>query len=154
MKTRKATKLIYKNLGIPLITFKLADGTEGEALIDTGSESSLFDKAFVKDHKSQFKIVNTGQKMEQIAFGGKTTTPIIKLTVSFYLKTYRGKKLFASIIEDALLSDLSIVNKDIAEARNVNNAFQAIIGTDILKKLHADINYENNTIIFDSEKQH
>ena len=152
MKTRKTTKLIYRKLAIPFVTFRLADGTEGTALVDTGSESSVIDKAFVKAHKKQFQIEITDKKIEQIGFYGKSFVHIIKLTAPLFFKTYRGRKWFRSKITDALLSDLSPLNQSIAETNKIENAVQAVFGSDLFKALQAEINYQNNTLTINSEE--
>ncbi len=153
MKTRKTTKLVFNNLMIPLVTFRLGDGTEGSALVDSGSESTMIDLKFVKEHKKLFKITKTNLQIEQIGFSGKSTTRIVKLTTSVFMKTFRGKKFFRSLFKDAMLTDLSSVNKGLAESRNMGeNAVQAILGSVILKKLQAEINYRNNTLTVNSEE--
>ena len=152
MKTRKTTKLIYRKLAIPFVTLRLADGTEGTALVDTGSESSVIDKAFVKAHKKQFQVEITDKKIEQVGFVGKTSIHIIKLAAPVFFKTYRGRKWFRVEVKDAMLYDLSHINQNIAEQEKIENAVQAIFGSDLFKALQAEINYQNNTLTVNSEE--
>ena len=153
MKTRKTTKLIYRKLAIPFVTFRLADGTKGTALVDTGSESSVIDKAFVKAHKKQFQVEITDKKIEQVGFVGKTSIHIIKLAAPFFFKTYRGRKWFRVEVKDAMLYDLSHINQNIAEQEKIENAVQAIFGSDLFKAIQAEINYKNSTLTVNSEEQ-
>lgn len=44
-------KLVEHELDIPVVRFFLDDGTEAYAIVDTGSEQTLFDSGFVRQHR-------------------------------------------------------------------------------------------------------
>ena len=51
-----------------------------------------------------------------------------------------------------MLYDLSHINQNIAEQEKIENAVQAIFGSDLFKALQAEINYQNNTLTVNSEE--
>ena len=131
---------------VPMIRIFLPGGTGGWAIIDSGSESTLIDKEFVRKHKEFFKFERTRDKINFVGIDSKSPHHIVnaKGSIAFYQDT----EIFFHKIE-AIVSDLSNVTNHTKENFDVEIA--AIIGSDFLKELNAEINYPDQALYMDDD---
>ncbi|WP_256004235.1 MULTISPECIES: aspartyl protease family protein [Pedobacter] len=114
------------------------------AVVDTGASRSVFDKAFIESHLSDMNYVSTTQA---------TTLFTTSDTVTAVIPQFRIGRL---VISDytAVALDLSSVN--IAYESLGHNPIAAIIGSDILYRHQAVVNFRKlklylSHIAFDNE---
>lgn len=126
---------------IPLIELSLKNGKVCYAVVDTGSESTVFDTQWVRANKEQFDIQLTDKKMVMVGMKEKTTVPIIFSTADFFPKGTDCKIPLCGMI---------------AELSNIENHFEvnsspvsvvALIGSDTLTALNATLDFQNQEII-------
>lgn len=129
---------------VPVVKFYLADGTEGYALVDTGSESTVFDKTWIKDNKKAVQIEITENKLNTISFAGDKDIPIIRVKSSVI---FEPKDTSVFILDlSGMVMDLSGINKHL-EQRGIT--ISAIIGADALSYYGAKLDFNKRQMILD-----
>ena len=136
------TKLVFKNIAIPIIEFTLSNGVCGRGLVDTGSEGTLVDAGFLKANKAAFAIKPTSQKMNFVGFYGSEDRHLIK--VSAFLK-FDGNEV---LMKDAIVAPLDNVNKGLIEMYGEEMAVNIVFGSDFFAENKAEINYQTNKLVF------
>ena len=133
---------------LPLIEFELG-GEKQAALVDTGSESTLF--AHDIPANEDFMLEGTNYVMSLVGLSGETSKKrIIGATAKLLFCDNHGKEQMVTI--EGMLSDLSIISEGICERCGKDIKITAIIGSDFLKGKRAKIDYGNNQLsIIESE---
>lgn len=147
MTKRVKVPFIKQSPLVPMVRIFLPGGTAGWAIVDTGSESTLVDKEFVKNNKELFKTEHTRDKINFIGIDSKSSSPhpIVNLegSIAFYQDQ---KEIFFHKIE-AILSDLSTVSGYTKQNYGVEPS--AILGSDFLQTIHAEVNYPEQAMYID-----
>ena len=122
---------------VPLVRFSY----KGEVycgIVDTGADVTIFGDAIQNDNPSN------GQEINLVAFSGEKTSAAKETTVDLDFFTMRGKT--APIKITGIHSDLSILQNHL-QKNGINLSLQLIIGSDMLHKYQADINFEYTKMI-------
>ena len=122
---------------IPLVLFHLDDGTECPVIVDSGSDATVFDFAFAKDNKKQFKVVHAGSA----TYTGVNSTEERKVVIS-EVNLFKDDAQFKIDVE---VLNLAVAMNGFLAAYGVKPA--AILGSEMLKKYDAKIDYEKRELI-------
>lgn len=115
------------------------DGTEGYALVDTGSDPTMFDKNFILQHKKAFRLVDgAGITMIGLYAEDKNLDKHITTTI-----TVGDIKID---IPDGMIVDLSIVHDAIKTADDNPVRISAIIGCDTLLQYGVSVDFDKKVI--------
>ena len=125
---------------IPIIRLYLDDGTECVAIIDSGSDVTVLDMAFVKAHRNLFEIVATPFRANYVGINSADQHPIVKAKGVYYYDS--GKDCFT-------------ISAEMCNLSGAFSAFEAehgirphmLIGGELLDSLKAKIDYENQALI-------
>ena len=136
MKERIKIPFVENKSVVPVVRFTLDSGATGCAVIDTGSESTVFDKDFVLQNKKSFRIEVTENKISLVGVMENNEAPIVYGTSSVEFAGQPGFKLD--------MQGMIIPLKNIES--NLGFPPAAIIGSDILNKLGAKLNFKRKTM--------
>lgn len=135
----KKISFVECSSGVPIIKFVLSDGTEGYALVDTGSDPTMFDKNFILQHKKSFRLVDgAGITMIGLYAEDKNLDKHITTTI-----TVGDIKID---IPDGMIVDLSIVHDAIKTADDNPVRIAAIIGCDTLLQYGVSVDFDKKVI--------
>lgn len=123
---------------VPIIKFSLPSGVEFNALIDTGSESTVFDADFVSKNSNQFSS-DAEHAMSLVGLGGDIVHTVKNVSTTLILN---HKKFLIS----GITTDLSNVNNHIHMIYDVNVSL--ILGCDILKQFGAILDFREQSASF------
>jgi putative NADPH-quinone reductase len=128
--------LKIENDGFHLLTEVLINGRKALVIVDTGASRSAFDRERIRKFVKQKKF----RRNAQLASGIGTNT------MRSHMITFRTLALGKIILKNyvAVLLDLSHVNK--AYARLKISSVDGIIGSDLLKKHKAVVDYGKKTL--------
>lgn len=130
------------NSKIPLVEFKL-DGIWRIALLDTGSESTLFD--YNIPESEYFEKNETDFEMSLVGLSGETKkNRIINATAWLDMTDIYGNTSTMSI--NGILSDLTNISNGINERFGKHLNVSAVFGSDTLKKYGAKIDYRRQQL--------
>lgn len=138
MSKRISIPFLGESSEVPFVWFSLANGVAGCALVDTGSESTIFDLNFVRAFKDQFKINKTKNKINFVGISKGSEQPIVNVNCKVYLS---GKNEFSA---EGILSDLSYVKAHLHS--NFDIELSAIFGSDFLNSIGAKINFKKRKL--------
>lgn len=135
-----------KKISVKFVTFEskvpIVEVRSGEfafhALVDTGSESTLFDPEVTR--KGTVKPVKTGKKMDFVGLSGKTQRQEILAVHDDFVIGNQPVNIFG------LLSDLSSLRGHIKEMYGKEMPIHAILGSDFLKHYDAILDFEEQTM--------
>lgn len=140
-------KFIEHELDIPIVQFFLDDGTEAYAIIDTGSEQTLFDSDFVHQHRNSImisagfdiRIVGMPSAKNVIADIGKAVLAFFNSDdETFVLREISG-----------LCVEISHIN-DFMKIRSGNTPkISALLGSDFLSKYGFKLDFKKKEITCD-----
>ena len=130
---------IKSKLDIPVVSLYIND-CRVEAIIDTGSESTLIDKTFAKEHKKLFHISTHTDKCMYFGFNSSTEHPVI---IAETVIGFKEKEKAISIAGEVF--NLDSVISAIKETYDIEP--KLIIGSDFLNKFSTEINYETRQLI-------
>ncbi len=148
---RKIIKFVNCKSDVPIVKFILGNGDTAYAIVDTGSETTLFDfDLLLGEHKSDFPLKKTRKKINFVGIQNDTETPLIKTypTIRF-LDTENDKKYLYVKIEDAVFISMRNLTQHLKDQYDTNITISAILGSDLLTKLNAEINYNTKEITID-----
>lgn len=135
-------------LNVPMMKFATAKNGKGIAIIDTGSECSVFSKSFVDGNYRSLTVSATGEYYEQIGISGKKKkVPIINASTELIFKI--GKASVTLKVE-GVVSDLSHISEHIKEIIG-DEPDIILLGNDFLRSVNAKIDYENKCIVIDNK---
>jgi hypothetical protein len=117
---------------VPVIRVRLNNGKEGYAVVDTGSESTMFDMQFVKKNKNYFEIQTTDSKMNLIGMSSSAEVPLIRATTHLRFRESPD----ADVKANGLVVDLSHLTD------NVGRQVAMIIGSKLLAQVRGKVNYD------------
>ena len=127
---------------IPLITLSI-DGVEYTALLDTGSESTLFDYRI--SESNNYKKNETDYKMSLVGLSGETEKGrIVEVSTNVSVNDIFNNQYVISI--NGITSDLTNVTECINERYGKHMKVFAVIGSDTLKMYGAKIDYRRQQL--------
>ena len=130
------------NSKIPLIEFKIDDKWY-VGLLDTGSESTLFD--YNIPESEYFEKNETDYEMSLVGLSGETEKGrITEALVTFEIADIDDN--ISHITITGILSDLSTVSNGINERYGKHLNVAAVFGSDMLKRLKAKIDYRKQQL--------
>lgn len=141
MKERVKVAFEEVNTAVPIVKIRLSNNSEGFAVVDTGSESTVFDKDFVKKSKNNFDIKITKEKINLVGVAQNNETPIIYAATEVFFGNdtmYRfGMK--GMVISLANLKD------------NLGFVPAAIIGSDLLEALDSKLDFKKRLMFVSND---
>ncbi len=123
---------------VPIALFRTVTGSTGYAIIDTGSESTLFDVEFMKNNRKAFTVRKTKSKINFIGVNDKSEHPILNVS---------GTVMFADDTPfkiKGMVADLTSIRNHIKQKLSLDVA--AVFGSDFLKTAGAEIKFNDQTI--------
>lgn len=130
-------KFIDSNRDIPVVELKFRDEVSGYAVVDTGSEYTVFESDFVTKNREIFSLEYTEEYMQVINVSSEKVIPIINAS--------------ASISVDDQELNLSGIKNDMHLSVTVNGEKRPIItviGNDFLTEYRANIDYKKKIVSF------
>lgn len=129
------TKIRFKHCPseIPLISLMMDSGESCLAVIDTGSEQTIFDETFINEHKDDFAFFHTKEGYNMIGVATETQT----LSRTIMMKAHVGKDTLSIY---GITADLSNLRIHFKKAYGDDYDIVCILGSDMLKCLNAKIN--------------
>lgn len=128
---------------IPLISFRIDSNHMYYALVDTGSESTLFDQNLKSD--GNLTITPTDYKMSLIGLSGETCERRV-MTADAILTIRDNMDTDNEVEVEGILSDLSVVSESIMERYGKHINVSVVIGSDFLKANGAKIDYRKKML--------
>ena len=132
----KTIPFINISSAIPLVLFHLEDGVECPVIVDSGSDATVFDFAFAKDNKKHFKVVHAGSA----TYTGVNSTEERKVVIS-EVNLFNDEAQFKVDVE---VLNLAVAMNSFFYAYGIKPA--AILGSEMLKKYDAKIDYEKKEL--------
>ena len=125
---------------VPIVKFYLDNGYEGFAVIDSGSESTVFDKDIIKQNKKSFTLDVTQDKMNLVGVANdQSAVPVVyaKANISFGA---------VSIEVNGMVVPLTHITQHCKELGE-DIVISAIIGSDTLTKYGVKLNYNKKEMV-------
>ena len=127
---------------IPLVKFSI-DNVEYTALLDTGSESTLFD--YHINESDNYKKNETDYKMSLVGLSGETEKGrIVEVSTNVCIHDIFDNQYVISV--KGITSDLTNVTECINERYGKHMKVFAVIGSDTLKMYGAKIDYRRQQL--------
>ena len=133
----------FVNIGtdMPVVLLTLKNSVQFLAVVDTGSESSLMEVKFIKDNKEVFDKEKTQKKVSLLGFNGESAHPLVYASCDIIGKEQDMKLRFEAV-------NLEFASNSFEEKYNMK--ISALIGSDMLAKYNAVIDYDKNTVTFNN----
>ena len=139
MLNRKVKIKFHKNkTNVPIIQFKLKDGSVYYGIVDTGSESTVLSSRMVNHELAMFEIADA-KEISFIGVSGSIPTTIKTASSTFYFGKH--KCLIAGMV-----ADLDKLNDSIHECCDKDIYISAVFGCDTFKQLDAIIDFKEQAI--------
>ena len=137
---KREIKFVQNNTNVPVIKFRLKSGTEGFAIVDSGSESTAFDYDFAKANKKDFKVEFTNSTIDLVGVASKAANPLYEVYTEIVF--FDGKTEAKPIqIEKAMLMNLGNLKE------HIGYDVHAIIGSDVFTASKAKIDYNTHCLV-------
>ena len=126
------------SMDIPVVHLFLSDGSDLFAIIDSGSEVTLFDKKYAEEHLACLKPYSMNDKINMAGLSGNVDVNIMYLdTAVFPTYDYETAEKGEIPVKKAFIHDLTQLKNAIKDID-----VSMVIGSDILSKLKAKLNYK------------
>lgn len=142
MNKRILIPLVESGCKLPMIIFEL-DGEKMLALIDSGSESTLFDQ-YTSANES-FVLEETNYVMSLVGLSGETSKKRI-IGARARLSICDDSNNYRYVAVEGMLTDLSHVSEGISSRVGNQLKVSAIIGSDFLTEHSAVIDYKRKEL--------
>lgn len=138
----------YGHNDIPVIKIRFS-GVDDEyyAMIDSGSAITMFNELLIDDIKHD---VDTDCNISITGINGERTSDSSWITALCSSTDVNGEEVYFKF--DGVTFDMKEINGYYNENYNIDTVFAMIIGSDVLSKLKAKINYEENTLDIDEKE--
>ena len=120
---------------IPIVEFSCAGEDDLCAIVDTGSESTIFDTTFLAEHNL---LKDDTKKMSLVGLNGEGEELTIYHIEQFLSFDDTGKQFPV----EGISANLSTINDHIKNKHKEKTTVSVILGNDFLKKYKAKINYK------------
>ena len=150
-KVRKIIRFVDCKSDVPIVEFILGNGDSAYAVVDTGSETTLFDfNLILGEHKLEFPLKKTKNKINFVGVQQDTEVPLVKTspTIRFIDADNNNGYLYVKI-DDAIFISMANLTQHMKDQYGVDMAISAILGSDMLSKLNAEVNYQKKEMIID-----
>ena len=144
MNKRIIIPLVESSCKLPMIRFDIG-GEIHLALIDTGSESTLFDRH--TSTNENFVLEETNYVMSLVGLGGETSKKRI-ISVKARLTICDDSNDYREVEVEGMLTDLTYVSEGIGARFGNELKVAAIIGSDFLTEHCAVIDYKRKELSF------
>ena len=135
----KKISFVECSSGVPIIKFVLSDSTEGYALVDTGSDPTMFAKNLILQHKKSFRLVD-GEGITMIGLYAEDKNLDKHITTTITVGDIKID------IPDGMIVDLSIVHDAIKTSDDNPVRISAIIGCDTLLQYGVSVDFDKKVI--------
>jgi len=132
---------------VPVVEFHVGDGEVAYAVVDTGSESTLVDARFAKQHKAYFSVIPTQAAMNIIGVDTKREIKIANCDGVLKLEDEENKEC-SILVTGAVLYDLSHLSTALSNEQAEPVSIAVVIGSDTLKSIDARIDMKRKTLSF------
>ena len=120
---------------VPLVRFRVGEHVF-VALVDTGSESTLFDPEILR--KGGIEPIHTGKAMDFVGFNGKTERAEILAVHEDFILDNQKVNIFG------LVQDLSSIRKHLCDQYGEDLQVHAIFGSDFLDHYDTILDFEEH----------
>lgn len=131
--------LIKSSINIPVVEISLNTGVKAFALLDTGSEVTLFDQEFIKENKECFHICHTDNKVTMIGLYAEKDNYDIHLFTDIDIDGHRIE------VNDAMPADFNMIKGVLSGDNPI--IISAILGCDTLQSNKVKIDFKNDLLI-------
>ena len=129
-----------KKVKVPVIEC-CCEGFYIQAIVDTGSESNVFDESFLKDNNL---VGEDGEEMDLVSLSGAGNKHIVYTVESSLLFDVDNRSQEFTIT--GISADLSGINDHLRMKYKETKPISLIIGNDFLKQYSAKINYKTKEL--------
>ena len=136
---------------VPFIKFTTEDGKDLFALVDSGAESTLFDKSLVDECPEVVKSTVALGTMSMVGINGKRETTVEGARLSLPATTVDGRD--GRIGLKAISDDLSTLSEHVKKVYGTPEKMSLLIGGGALRALNAKIDYAKKVITFSLEEK-
>jgi len=145
MRGRKRIRVKFESekSDIPIIKILFGERKECYALLDTGSEQSLFDNEFVKQNKLLFEIDQRQEMLEMKGLTETNNTPVLSWITLFRVGEGKESRVIPA---EGVVFDLSHISDHLVNAYDEDIKIVAILGNDFLSRYNVIIDYEKREI--------
>lgn len=126
---------------VPIVRFSLGADKEYYAILDTGSESTLFDMYFIKEEKENISINIPEEKMSIVGVSSSNEVPLINVSVPI---CFEGRAVCTA---NGLVLDMSHITKEFPESMGNSFKISALFGSDVLDAISAKVDFEKKELI-------
>lgn len=137
-----SSQFIEMDIDVPVIQFKLENDIEFNAIIDTGSEQTIFDSDFVKNSNDGFSVYQTNLDFQVTGIASTQK----EQTVSIVVTTLTVEDYKTGFTSSVKLSGIKMPIRHIA-AYSKLHTISAIIGTDFLRQYSAKLDFKNKELM-------
>lgn len=125
---------------VPIIKFYL-DETPRYAVVDTGAESTLFDKSI-----SNLLHVIKKEKISIVGVSGETEQSMVEV-VETKMWMHNDEKQIGILRVQGYVGDLEHISEHFLSDQD-NKKISAILGSDMLNYFHADLDFVKHKVVF------
>ena len=147
MRKKRKISFINSPSDVPIIEFIISDGTSGRAIIDSGSETTLFDMGFVKEHKKSFVININKEQINLVGIQNSNSQLSVKASCALTFGTLTSQIQ----INDAVIVSLNDVNAHIINEYGEAFGISAILGSDFLVKNNMKLDFESKELLYNDD---
>lgn len=150
-KVRKIIPFVDCKSEVPIVKFVFDNGDGAFAVVDTGSETTLFDFGLLfSNHKSEFPLKKTRKKINFVGIQNEAETPLIKTSPILKFPDSDNDTGYLHIeVKDAIFIGLANLTQHIKDQYDTDMPISAIFGSDMLSRLNATINYNTKEVVID-----
>ena len=143
MKKRVRVKFLDYGSDIPIVPFRISEDAVYFAILDTGSDTTIFDKTFVDKNKDLF--ADEGCVITDVqGLHGVKAMDIDKVSSMISVGDITKPMLMLKVIGHVL--DLSDINSHIHTYCDKSVNVSAVFGSDTFKAAKANIDYKNDEL--------
>lgn len=135
---------------VPFIKFTTEEGKDIFALVDSGSESTLFDRSLMEECPEVIKSTVALGTISMVGINGKRETTVDGARLSLPATTVDGRE--GRIGLKAVSDDLSTLSEHVKKVYGSPEKMSLLIGGGALRALHAKIDYAKKVITFSLEE--
>ena len=139
-------KFIEHELDIPVVQFFLDDGTEAYAIIDSGSEQTLFDSNFVHQHRNSI-LTSVGFDIRIV--GMSSAKNVIADIGKAVLAFPDSDETFIALEVSGLCVDISHIHDSMKVRSGNTPRISALLGSDFLSKYGCKLNFKKKEMVCD-----
>lgn len=142
---RRKIKFVDTGLDVPVVAFYFRQ-KKYYAILDTGSECTLFDKDFVKENKDDIEINMDSDDKDIIMYATKQSMkPVTAKTTISFVSDENILRVVNHIPVDGIVFNMSEINEYVWQASGIK--VSAVIGSDILNKYKMKLDFKDKSLL-------